>query len=128
MSEIQKKSLPCDFPGGHDIDRVGHLLAFRRHGDPPQKSGSRGRESPVQFEGALAPGELRAAAGGEGPAPTTFGEVRVEILRRGRRSEVQWSGSWRRTPLRVEVRLPGFTALDASAVQGSALLEPEAGS
>ena len=63
-----------------------------------------------------------------GPAPTTFGEVRVEILRRGRRSEVQWSGSWRRTPLRVEVRLPGFTALDASAVQGSALLEPEAGS
>jgi hypothetical protein len=61
-----------------------------------------------------------------GFAPTSFGEVRVEILRRGRRAEVQWSGSWREAPLRVEVRLPGFTAADVSAGQGSALLEPEA--
>ena len=62
-----------------------------------------------------------------GPAPTSFGEVRVEILRRGRRMEVQWNGSWREAPLRVEVRLPGFTTVDVSAGQGSALLEPEAG-
>jgi len=62
-----------------------------------------------------------------GPAPTSFGEVRVEILRRGRRAEVQWNGSWRGAPLRIGVRLPGFTAVDASAGQGSALLEPEAG-
>ena len=62
-----------------------------------------------------------------GPAPTSFGEVRVEIVRRGRRAEVQWSGSWRGAPLRVEVRLPGFTAVDVPAGQGSALLEPEAG-
>jgi hypothetical protein len=62
-----------------------------------------------------------------GPAPTSFGEVRVEIVRRGRRAEVQWSGSWRRAPVSVEVRLPGFTAVDVAAGQGSALLEPEAG-
>jgi hypothetical protein len=62
-----------------------------------------------------------------GPAPTSFGEVRVEILRRGRRMEVQWDGSWREAPLRVEVRLPGFTTVDVPAGQGSALLEPEAG-
>lgn len=62
-----------------------------------------------------------------GPAPTSFGEVCVEIVRRGRRAEVQWSGSWRGAPPRVEVRLPGFTTVDVSAGQGSALLEPEAG-
>ncbi len=61
-----------------------------------------------------------------GPAPTSFGAVRVEILRRGRRAEVQWSGSWRGAPPRVEVRLPGFTAVDVPAGQGSVLLEPEA--
>jgi hypothetical protein len=59
-----------------------------------------------------------------GPAPTAFGEVRVEIARRGDRAEVRWSGSWRGAPARVEVRLPGFTAVDAPAGQGSALLEP----
>jgi hypothetical protein len=62
-----------------------------------------------------------------GPAPTSFGEVRVEILPRGRGAEVQWSGSWRGAPVRVEVRLPGFTAVDVPAGQGSAILEPEAG-
>lgn len=62
-----------------------------------------------------------------GPAPTSFGEVRVEIVRRGRRAEVQWSGSWRGAPGSITVRLPGFTAVDAPAGQGSALLEPEAG-
>jgi hypothetical protein len=61
-----------------------------------------------------------------GPAPTSFGEVRVEIVRMGRRAEVQWSGSWRSAPVSVEVRLPGFTAVDVPAGQGSALLEPEA--
>lgn len=62
-----------------------------------------------------------------GPAPTAFGEVRVEIVRRGRRAEVQWSGSWRMAPDSVEVRVPGFTAVDVPAGQGSALLGPEAG-
>jgi hypothetical protein len=62
-----------------------------------------------------------------GPAPTSFGEVRVEIARRGPRAEVRWSGTWRGAPLRVEVRLPGYTPVDVPAGQGSALLEPEAG-
>jgi len=62
-----------------------------------------------------------------GPAPTSFGDVRVEILRRGHRAEARWSGSWRGAPPRVEVRLPGFTAVYVSAGQVSALLEPEAG-
>jgi hypothetical protein len=62
-----------------------------------------------------------------GPAPTSFGEVRVEITRRDRRAEVQWSGSWRGVPVSVEVRLPGFAAVDVAAGQGSALLEPEGG-
>jgi hypothetical protein len=61
-----------------------------------------------------------------GPAPTSFGEVRVEIVRRGRRAEVRWGGSWRGVPPRVEVRLPGFAAVEAPAGQGSMLLEPEA--
>lgn len=60
-----------------------------------------------------------------GPASTSFGEVSVEILPRGRRTEVRWRGSWRGAPPRVEVRLPGFAAVDAPAGQGSALLEPE---
>lgn len=58
-----------------------------------------------------------------GPAPTSFGEVRVEILPRGRRMEVRWSGSWRGAPPRVEVRLPGFAPVDAPAGQESALLD-----
>ena len=62
-----------------------------------------------------------------GPVPTSFGEVRVEIVRGGRRPEVRWSGSWRKEPSRVEVRLPGFTAVDAPAGRGSALLEPVIG-
>ncbi|MGE5285015.1 MAG: hypothetical protein ACM3OG_08600 [Actinomycetota bacterium] len=62
-----------------------------------------------------------------GPAPTAFGEVRVEIFRRGRRAEVRWSGSWRRVPRLVEVMLPGFPTVAASAGQGSVLLDPEAG-
>jgi hypothetical protein len=61
-----------------------------------------------------------------GPAPTSFGEVRVEIVRRGRRAEVRWGGSWRGVPPRVEARLPGFAAVEAPAGQGSMLLEPEA--
>jgi len=62
-----------------------------------------------------------------GPAPTSFGEVRVEILLRGGRATVQWGGSWREPPSRIEVRLPGFAAVDAPTPRGSALLEPEAG-
>ncbi len=58
-----------------------------------------------------------------GPAPTSFGDVRVEIVPRGRRAEVRWSGSWREAPSRVEARLPGFAAVDAPAGQGSVLLE-----
>jgi len=60
-----------------------------------------------------------------GPAPTSFGEVRVEILRRGSRATVQWSGAWRESPSRIEVRLPGFAAVDAPPRRGSVLLEPE---
>jgi hypothetical protein len=61
-----------------------------------------------------------------GPAPTPFGEVSVEIQPRGDRAEVRWGGSWRDSPPRVEVRLPGFVAVEATAGQGVALLEREA--
>lgn len=63
-----------------------------------------------------------------GPAPTSFGEVSVEIRRRDCRAEVRWSGSWRGVPPRVEVRLPGFAAVEAPADQGSLFLEREAAS
>jgi hypothetical protein len=60
-----------------------------------------------------------------GPAPTSFGAVRVEVLARGREAEVRWSGSWRDAPPVVEIRLPGYAPADAPASQGSALLQPE---
>jgi hypothetical protein len=63
-----------------------------------------------------------------GPAPTPFGEVSVEILPRGDRAEVRWSGSWRGAPPPVAVRIPGFTALDAPGGQGTAIVGREAAS
>jgi hypothetical protein len=63
-----------------------------------------------------------------GPAPTPFGAVSVEILPRGDRAEVRWSGSWRGAPPPVEVRVPGFSAVDAPGGQGTAIVEREAAS
>ena len=63
-----------------------------------------------------------------GPAPTPFGEVSVEILPRGDRAEVRWSGSWRGDPPPVEVRVPGFSAVDAPGGQGMAIVERDAAS
>lgn len=73
----------------------------------------------------LLPGWLRERSPVSfGPAPTSFGDVSVEVRFLGEKAEVRWSGSWRAEPPRIEVRLPGFDAADAEADAGSVLLFP----
>lgn len=59
-----------------------------------------------------------------GPAPTEFGPASVRILPRSGKVEVQWSGDWRGSPPRIEVRLPGFQPVDEGAGSQSVLLSP----
>lgn len=59
-----------------------------------------------------------------GPAPTSFGDVKVEVVPRDGRTEVRWSASWRTVPARVEVGLPGHGFIDAAPGKESVLLAP----
>jgi hypothetical protein len=57
-----------------------------------------------------------------GPAPTEFGRVSVTVTPRDREVEAEWTGEWRAGPPRIEVRLPGFEPVDATAGERSVLL------
>jgi hypothetical protein len=57
-----------------------------------------------------------------GPALTDFGEASVAILPLRDSAEVRWTGSWRGSPPRIEVRLPGFDPVDSDAGTRSVLL------
>lgn len=48
-----------------------------------------------------------------GPTPTPFGSVSVEVVPGEGGVRVRWTGVWRGSPPRIEVRLPGLPPCDA---------------
>ncbi|MBI2213799.1 MAG: hypothetical protein HYU52_09140 [Acidobacteria bacterium] len=54
-----------------------------------------------------------------GPAPTSFGPVTIEIDPCEGRPLVHWSGVWRDAAPMVEIRLPGYEAVNAASGQDS---------
>jgi hypothetical protein len=61
-----------------------------------------------------------------GPAPTIFGTVQVQIKVQKGNVNIQWSGEWRggKEP-RIEIRLPGFSALAAQPGEVSLELQKD---
>jgi hypothetical protein len=52
--------------------------------------------------------------GSFGPAPTTFGKIRVVFQAEEKNVRVRWESHWRAGEPRIEVRLPGFSPAEAS--------------
>jgi hypothetical protein len=57
-----------------------------------------------------------------GPAPTSFGTVRVSLRSDQRQIEVAWEGAWRNSEPSVVVALPGFATVVAPSGQSSVSL------
>jgi hypothetical protein len=60
-----------------------------------------------------------------GPAPTSFGEVSVQVVPREQGLEVSWSGNWRKFPPAIEVGLPGFDSFVPGPGDTRILLSPK---
>jgi hypothetical protein len=55
-----------------------------------------------------------------GPAPTPFGTVSISLTPDpGNAPRIEWQGNWHRAAPPVEIRLPGFAPVDATAGSGS---------
>jgi hypothetical protein len=58
-----------------------------------------------------------------GPAPTSFGAVSISITPApGSPPRVDWQGEWHCGAPPIEIRLPGFAAVDAPSGSGSLVL------
>jgi hypothetical protein len=63
-----------------------------------------------------------------GPAPTSFGPVRVAIQPGEEKIEVAWEGAWRKSEPAIGVAVPGFETVFPPAGQTSVVLRKDAGS
>jgi hypothetical protein len=57
-----------------------------------------------------------------GPAPTSYGDVRVSVTPKGNDVLVEWSGTWFSKEPLVEIRLPGFADVRVEPAANSILL------
>ena len=60
-----------------------------------------------------------------GPAPTSFGTLRLSAKKQGNKLKIHWEAQWRAEPPVLDIRVPGYRPVEAPAGQQTVTLEGE---